>query len=282
METPTRQLGLAQLSLVATAPADLVRIAASAGFDFIGARVRPVTATERPYDLQPGSKMLAQTLAAVKETGVTIKDIEFLLLDGSDQRDAWLAMMEAGAALGASSLTIAAAPMEENKLLEIMGTMTRDGVGFNVVPTLEVISYQGVNSLGQAARIATSTGCKLVADTLHLSRVGTTDTELSAHAALIPMLQLCDGPAQRPVDLDGLILESRSARMVPGSGGFALASMVAALPQDLPISVEAPNDEILARVGEQEWANMLKSGLEKVISQASALHVDDSITALSL
>src|SRR5690606_33021226 len=104
------------LSLVATAPADLVRIAASAGFDFIGARVRPVTATERPYDLQPGSKMLAQTLAAVKETGVTIKDIEFLLLDGSDQRDAWLAMMEAGAALGASSLTIAAAPMEENKL----------------------------------------------------------------------------------------------------------------------------------------------------------------------
>lgn len=282
METPTRQLGLAQLSLVATAPADLVRIAARAGFDFIGARVRPVTATERPYDLQPGSEMLAQTLAAVKETGVTVKDIEFLLLDGSDQRDAWLAMMEAGAALGASSLTIAAAPMEENKLIDIMGTMTRDGAEFDVVPTLEVISYQGVNSLEQAARIAMNTGCKLVADTLHLSRVGTTDVQLKQHAALIPMLQLCDGPAQRPADLDGLILESRSARMVPGSGGFALASMVAALPPDLPISVETPNYEILARMGEQAWANMLKSGLEQVLAQVSSLCADDAATAANI
>lgn len=278
MENPTRQLGLAQLSLVATAPADLVRIAAHAGFDFIGARVRPVTATERPYNLQPGSEMLAQTLAAVKDTGVTVKDIEFLLLDGSDQRDAWLAMMEAGAALGASSLTIAAAPMEESKLVDILGTMTLDGAGFNVMPTLEVISYQCVNSLEQAARIAATTGCKIVADTLHLSRVGTTEAELREHAALIPMLQLCDGPAQRPADLDGLILESRSARLVPGSGGFALASMVAALPQALSISVETPNDAMLARVGEQAWANELFAGLEAVLARAANLRMENAAT----
>lgn len=271
METTTRQLGLAQLSLVATAPADLVRIAARAGFDFIGARVRPVTATERPYDLQPGSEMLAQTLAAVKETGVTVKDIEFLLLDGSDQRDAWLAMMEAGAALGASSLTIAAAPMEENKLIEIMSTMTRDGAEFNVVPTLEVISYQGVNSLEQAARIATRTGCKLVADTLHLSRVGTTDAELSEHAALIPLLQLCDGPASAPVDRAGLVHESRAERGVPGDGEFRLAEMIAALPEGLPVSVEAPSDATVALLGEQAWANKLKAGADSVIRKANAL-----------
>ncbi|PQZ94857.1 xylose isomerase [Arthrobacter sp. MYb227] len=278
MKTTTRQLGLAQLSLVATAPADLVRLAANAGFDFIGARVRPVTATERPYDLQPGSQMLAQTLAAVNETGVRIKDIEFLLLDGSDQRDAWLRMMQAGGALGASSLTIAAAAMEESRLVELIGTMTEDSSGFGLVPTLEVISYQGVNSLDQAARIANATGCKIVADTLHLSRVGTTDTELVTHAGLIPMLQLCDGPAQRPADLEGLVFESRSARMVPGTGGFGLAAMVAALPKDLPISVETPNDEMLAQVGEQAWAHMLKAGLEKVLAQAELLHAAPTLS----
>ena len=84
-------------------------IAAEAGFDFIGARVRPVTATERPYDLQPGSPMLKETLARMQDTGVTVQDIEFLLLDGSDQREAWLRMMAAGQALGASSLTVAGA-----------------------------------------------------------------------------------------------------------------------------------------------------------------------------
>ena len=101
--TAHRPIGLAQLSLLNTAPPELVGIAAQAGFDFIGARVRPVTPTERPYNLQPGSPMLRDTLSRMQDTGVTVRDIEFLLLDGSDQREAWLRMMEAGQALGASS-----------------------------------------------------------------------------------------------------------------------------------------------------------------------------------
>ena len=94
--TAHRPIGLAQLSLLNTAPPELVGIAAQAGFDFIGARVRPVTPTERPYNLQPGSPMLRDTLSRMQDTGVTVRDIEFLLLDGSDQREAWLRMMEAG------------------------------------------------------------------------------------------------------------------------------------------------------------------------------------------
>ena len=265
------QVGLAQLSLVGTAPPQLVRIAAEAGFDFIGARVRPVTKTERVYDLQPGSAMLAETLRAVKDTGVGIKDIEFLLLDGTDQRTAWREMMQAGEALGASSLTVAASLTDEDRLAEILGLMAGDGAEHGIVPTLEVISYQAVNSLPQAAELARISGCKIVADTLHLSRVGTTDAQLREHAALIPMLQLCDGPAQAPVDREGLVHESRAERGVPGDGEFRLAEMVAALPEGLPLSVEAPSDSTLARVGEQAWANKLKAGADSVISEVNAL-----------
>lgn len=271
MTSTTQQIGLAQLSLVGTAPPQLVRIAAAAGFDFIGARVRPVTATERAYDLQPGSAMLAETLRAVKDTGVGIMDIEFLLLDGTDQRTAWRAMMEAGQALGANSLTVAAALTDHDKLAEILGQMVRDGDDFGIVPTLEVISYQSVNSLPLAANLARDTGCKLVGDTLHLSRVGTTDEQLLEHAGLIPMLQLCDGPAVAPADRDGLVHESRSERGVPGDGDFRLAEMVAALPADLPLSVEAPSDSTLARLGEQGWANKLKAGADSVVAAANAL-----------
>lgn len=265
------QVGLAQLSLVGTAPPQLVRIAAEAGFDFIGARVRPVTATERVYDLQPGSALLAETLRAVKDTGVGIKDIEFLLLDGTDQRTAWREMMQAGEALGASSLTVAASLTDEDRLAEILGLMAGDGAEHGIVPTLEVISYQAVSSLPQAAELARISGCKIVADTLHLSRVGTTDAQLREHAALIPLLQLCDGPAQSPVDREGLVHESRAERGVPGDGEFRLAEMVAALPEGMALSVEAPSDSTLARVGEQAWANKLKAGADSVISEANAL-----------
>lgn len=271
MTNHSPQVGLAQLSLVGTAPPQLVRIAATAGFDFIGARVRPVTAAERAYDLQPGSKMLAETLRAVAETGVGIKDVEFLLLDGTDQRAAWLGMMEAGQALGASTLTVAASLTDHHLLADILALMTQDGADHGITPTLEVISYQSVNSLQLAARLAADTGCRIVADTLHLSRVGTTDEELREHAALIPMLQLCDGPATAPPHRDGLVFESRSERVVPGEGEFRLAEMVAALPEGTPLSVETPSDSTLARIGEQAWANRLKQAADAVISEADAL-----------
>src|SRR5688500_10788777 len=125
--TPPRLLGLAQLSLLDTAPPDLVAIAAEAGFDFIGARVRPVTPTERPYNLQPGSPMLRGTLARMRDRGVTVRDIEFLLLDGSDQREAWLRMMESGQALGARTLTVAAADPDRSRLAGNLARMAEDG-----------------------------------------------------------------------------------------------------------------------------------------------------------
>ncbi|MGW9405219.1 sugar phosphate isomerase/epimerase family protein [Arthrobacter sp. NPDC055585] len=265
------QVGLAQLSLLRTEPPRLVRIAAAAGFDFVGARVRQVTPAERPYDLAPGSPMFRETMLAVEETGVGIRDIEFLLLDGSDQRSAWLQMMEAGKALGASSLTVAASLADHGKLAGILTQMAQDGEDFGIVPTLEVISYQSVNSLPVAAELARNSGCGVVADTLHLSRVGTTDEELHEYGRLIPLLQLCDGPADAPADRDGLVHESRSERQVPGEGGFRLAEMIAALPEGTPVSVETPSDSALARLGEQAWANHLKQAADSVIDAAGNL-----------
>ena len=271
MTVSSPAIGLAQLSLVNTAAPQLIRIAAEAGFDFIGARVRPVPATERAYDLQPGSELLKQTLQAKAETGVGVRDIEFLLIDGTDQREAWLRMMEAGQALGASTLTVAAALADENQLAEILSAMTEDGKAYGITPTLEVISYQAVNSLPQAADLARRTGCAIVGDTLHLSRVGTGTGQLAEYAELIPLLQLCDGPLTPPAGREGLVAESRSERMIPGQGGFALAQMVAALPEGLALSVEAPSDSTVARIGELGWARELMAGARAVLAESRVL-----------
>ncbi len=278
-------LGLAQLSLLDTAPPELLGIAAQAGFDFIGARVRPVTATERPYDLQPGSPMAKETLARMRDTGVTVRDIEFLLLDGSDQREAWLRMMEAGQALGASSLTVAAADPDSGRLVHTLARMTEDGRGFGISPTLEAISYQPVASIAQAADIARQSGCRIVVDTLHFNRFngingrgerGDGDDaaqwdQLRANADLVPLLQLCDGPSRRPSSREELVFESRSEREVPGEGDFDLAAAVAALPDGLPLSAETPSDRRVAELGELGWARRLKAGMEAVLAEASTL-----------
>jgi sugar phosphate isomerase/epimerase len=274
--TAHRPSGLAQLSLLNTAPPEMVGVAAQAGFDFIGVRVRPVTPTERPYNLQPGSPMLRETLSRMQDTGVTVRDIEFLLLDGSDQREAWLRMMEAGQALGASSLTVAGADSDSSRLVHTLARMTQDGRGFGITPTLEAISYQPVASIAQAADIARQAGCSIVVDTLHFNRfngdgAASQWAELHANADLVPLLQLCDGPAERPVTREALVAESRSEREVPGAGAFGLADVVAALPDGLPISAETPSDQRVAELGELGWARLLKSGVDAVLATAGTV-----------
>lgn len=267
-----RQLGLAQLSLLNTAPPQLVAMAAEAGFDFIGARVRPVTPTERPYDLQPGSPMLKETLARMADTGVTVRDIEFLLLDGTEQRDAWLAMMEAGQALGAVSLTVAASDSDTARLEDTLARMTEDGRSYGIVPTLEPISYQAVNSIPAAVGLARTAGCSVVVDALHLNRFGAVPgseqwQELGANLDLVPLLQLCDGPARRPDGRAALVAESRSERGVPGEGGFDLAALVDVFPAGIPVSVEVPSDSTAARLGELAWARRLREAALAVLAR---------------
>jgi sugar phosphate isomerase/epimerase len=271
---PPRLVGLAQLSLLNTAPPELVGIAAEAGFDFIGVRVRPVTPIERPYDLQPGSSMLRETLLRMQDTGVTVRDIEFLLLDGSNQREAWLRMMEAGQALGATSLTVAGADPDSARLADTLARMTDDGCGFGITPTLEAISYQPVASIRQAADIARQAGCRIVVDTLHFNRYNVQGAasqweHLRNNTDLVPLLQLCDGPAERPGSREELVLESRSERGVPGEGEFGLADVVAALPDGLPVSAETPSDRRVAELGGLGWARRLKSGVDAVLAEAA-------------
>ncbi|MEW1981079.1 TIM barrel protein [Citricoccus sp. NPDC079358] len=264
-----RLIGLAPLSLLSVAPPNLVHHAAEAGFDFVGVRVRPVTAAEKPYNLQPGSPLLAETLARMAETGVGVKDIEFLLLDGTDQRDAWLRMFEAGQALGAESLTVACGDPDLSRARDTLAQMAEDGRAFGISPALEPISYQTVASIPLADEFAVHAGCDILVDTLHVGRFGGTAEELSAAACRAPLVQLCDAPAERPADREGLVEESRSARLVPGEGGLELAGVLAALESglaqtpragtQLPVSLEVPNDAAVARLGAQGWADHLKS-----------------------
>ncbi|GAA4114323.1 sugar phosphate isomerase/epimerase family protein [Enteractinococcus coprophilus] len=260
----TRPLGLAQLSSLTTEPPKLVELAAQAGFAFVGIRVRPVTAHETPFNVQPGSPMLAETLARLADTGLQVKDTEFLLLDGSDQRDAWNQMFEAGQALGAESLTVAVADTDQARVLDNLGQMVADGKAYGITPALEAISYQAVNSYSQATSIAEQTGVTVLVDTLHAARFGATTQDLRAAAPRVPMIQLCDSVATMPATRDALVEESRSGRFPAGEGGQHLAAMIAAVDAGrgaheplLPISVEVPNRVLQESMNAQDWVNRL-------------------------
>lgn len=262
-----RLIGLAQLSLLSASPPELVELAAAAGFDFVGVRVRPVTGHEPAYDLQPGAPLLTETLARMADTGVVVKDIEFLLLDGSDHREAWMRMFEAGQALGADSMTVACADPDLSRARDTLAQMAEDGRAYGITPALEPISYQTVNSIPRAHELAVQAGCDVLVDTLHVARFGGTGEELAVVACHAPLVQFCDAPAQQPADRAGLVHESRAARLAPGEGSLDLAGVLTAIESGLagspragtllPVSVEVPNDDAVRRLGGPAWIQHL-------------------------
>jgi len=266
MYTP---IGIAHLTLLCLSPPELVSTAAEAGYDFVGIRVKAVTEGEHQYPMQPGSPMSRETLRRLDDTGLTVRDIEFLTLRPDTGPDDWRPALEAGAALGASTFSVVGVDDDPARLTDTVARLTADGAAYGIRPTLEPISYQPVSRVADAAAIARATGAAVLLDALHIQRGGSSLDDVRAlEPELVPCIQLCDGPLAVPQTLelpaelplgmkaDGSVLqvEARVQREVVGEGGLPLAELLAAVPAATPISVEVPHARLQARLSATEFA----------------------------
>ncbi|GGC97355.1 hypothetical protein GCM10011512_25450 [Tersicoccus solisilvae] len=277
-----REIGIAHLSLLHLDPADLVTVAATAGYDFVGIRVRGATPAEDIPDQSPGSAASRAAVARLDETGLRVRDIEFLSLDGSTGREAWLPMLEAGAAYGADTLNVAGQDPDRERLVDTLATLVEDAAGYGIVPALEAISYNVIATADDASRVATRAGARVMLDPLHLVRGGSSIADVAAlDRSLIPVLQLCDGPAAVPASLavptplprgmtaDGepRKVESRALRLAPGTGEFPLRELLRAVPTDTPLSLEVPDFSRAARLGALGYAEHLLAATRDLLAR---------------
>jgi hypothetical protein len=265
----TAPVGIAHLTLLRLSPPELGTTAAEAGYDFVGVRVKAVTEGEHQYPMQPGSPMSRETLRRLDDTGLTVRDIEFLTLRPETGPDDWQPALEAGAALGASTFSVVGVDDDPARLTDTLARLTADGAAYGIRPTLEPISYQPVSRVADAAAIARATGAAVLLDALHIQRGGSSLDDVRAlEPELVPCIQLCDGPlvvpetlelpAELPLGMkaDGSVrhVEARVQREVVGEGGFPLAELLAAVPATTPISVEVPHARLQARLSAAEFA----------------------------
>lgn len=269
-----RQVGLAPLSMLDLEPPDFVDVAADAGFDFVGLRVRAVTTVETPFDLSVGSPLLAATIERLVARGLRCVDTEFILINGETTAEDWRPALDSAAALGASSMTVALNDPQDARMLDDLSSLVADASARGVRCTIEPISYNVVHSLPRAQELAEQVGAQVLLDTLHLTRFGATADEVAAVAALVPLIQLCDGPAARPADRDGLVHESRSDRLAPGDGQFPLHTYLSHLPAELPVSVEVPSTAMRATRTPLEFATYLRERAEVVLDRAATAEAD--------
>jgi len=280
-----RALGLDHLTLLDIAPPDFVALAAGAGFDAVGLRIAPATADESPWPMSPGSRMLADTVARCRDTGVTVLDTETIRLTPRTDLAATEAVLHAAAELNARHLTTIAEDPDLTRLSDRFAELTRIAAPYGVRPLIEFMAYKTVRTLDDAVAIAArSGGGGVLLDALHIRRCG---ADIGQVARIDPVLlgyvQLCDAPLEPPgeADLPGdwvlprgqtpdggaAALEARAGRLLPGEGALPLTELLSVLPAAIPVAVEAPRLSLRDRLTPAQFAARARRSLDQVLTQ---------------
>lgn len=259
----SRVYSLAYLTSNLCTPPQAVRLAAELGYAHVGLRLLPNGPGGPQQHLIDQPEVLRETQAALQDTGVGIFDLEIIrIAEGFDARS-YLPLLEAGAALKAKAVLVAGDDRDAARLTEGYARLCELMAPYGMTADLEFMPWTAVPDAQAALRIVDAAGrpanAGILVDALHVARSTTTLDDLRAiPRELLHYAQICDAPTSaqlgRPFTVEEMIHTARCARLMPGEGGIAVKALFAALPQDLPVSVEVVHLERMAQTGQTAWA----------------------------
>lgn len=264
-------LSLAYLSGHMLSPPDAVVTAAELGYDAVGLRALPAAPGGAFSPLIQDRALLAETVRRIRETGISVFDVEIVRLAPDFSPKAVEPFLDACGELGAKAVLVAGDDPEEDRLTASFARFCEAAAPYGLTANLEFMPWTKVPDVKAALRIVEraghANGCVLV-DALHVARSATTLADLaSIPAGRQTYAQICDAPAEIPDNDEGLIFTARCERLLPGEGGIDLVSMFSALPADLPVSVEIPNDARMPVLGPREWARQALAATKAVLKR---------------
>ena len=132
---------------------------------------------------------------------------------------------------------------DEARLVDNLGRLAGIAAAHGLGIAFEFMPFTQVRSLAQALRIkdqVAAPNLRLLIDALHVSRSGADMRALPKLGSdVVGYVHLCDAPAELPPP-EGLRDEARLDRFDPGEGALPLDDFLDAMPDDVPIGVEAP------------------------------------------
>ena len=114
--------------------------------------------------------MLRETVSRLKDTGVSVLDIEFLRFEPQLPKSIPDGFLETGALLGAQYVLLMSAEPLEARTLERFVELCERAQQFNLHVCLENAVYTGVKTVADAARVVKQSGCanaSVLVDALH-------------------------------------------------------------------------------------------------------------------
>jgi len=254
-----RTYSLAYLGSHRCTPAEAVGVAARQGYAFVGLRLWPNAAGAPQQHLLGRPEALRETVAAQRDTGVGVFDLEIIRINADFDPHTWDALYDAGAALNAKAILVAGDDTDEARLTANYARLCEVMQPYGMTADLEFMPWTAVPDARSALRIVQNAGLPsnagILVDALHFGRSHTTLDDIRAiPRQLLHYAQICDAEAGTHFSTEQMIHTARCERLLPGQGNIDLRGLFAALPADLPISVEVVNFGREATTGVDEWA----------------------------
>ncbi len=269
----TRRLSVAHLTALDLSPPAFIVAAAKAGFDGAGLRLLRVTDDSPGYPLMDDTAMMRDTRAAMAATGLAVFDIEFIKITRGINLVDHLAMLDAGAALGARHVITASYDPDLSRLPDSLGRLAELAADRGLGTLLEFFPWTSVPNAKAALSIALQTGPNvgILADSLHVDR---SDTALSDLASLptdrMAIAHICDTMVKPPYATEELLETAREERLPPGEGEIDLVGYLNALPKGLPLAAEVPMLERIKRDGAAKVLRDVAEACRWILDQADA------------
>ena len=266
-----RQLSLGALTVLELAPDDMVTCAAEAGYACVGLRLLPATTAEPTWPVIGDTPMLREIERRLDDTGVRMLDVEiFRLLPETDVK-AFLPALETGARLGATQALVAGNDPDPHRLSDRFAALCDLAAPLGLAMNVEPMPWTEVKNVAQGVQLlaaANRHNAGLLIDPIHFDRGG----DVPANIASIPRsrlryMQICDAPAERPLDTETLIYHARNERLMPGDGALDLLGILRAVPDDIPVAVEVPMRTLAQTVPAVERARRIREKTEALLAR---------------
>jgi hypothetical protein len=265
-----RQYSLAYLTSHRCTPPEAIGIAARQGYGFVGLRLWP-NAPGAPQQVLLGQPdVLRDTVAAQRDTGVGVFDLEIIRIGDQFDPHTWDALYDAGAALKAKAILVAGDDKDEARLTDHYARLCEVMKPFGMTADLEFMPWTAVPDARAALRIVRNAGnpanAGILVDALHFGRSTTTLDDIRAiPRELLHYAQICDAEAGTHFSTEQMIHTARCERLLPGDGTIDLPGLFGALPADLPISVEVVNLEREMTASPSDWASLCLSTSRTIV-----------------
>jgi sugar phosphate isomerase/epimerase len=271
----SRIYSLAYLTSRRCTPPEALCVASANGYAYVGLRLWP-NAPGAPQQYLLGlPDMLRETLAAQRDTGVGVFDMEIIRIGEQFDPHTWDALYDAGAALKAKAILVAGDDTDEARLSDNYARLCDVMQPFGMTADLEFMPWTAVPNAKAALRIVSKAGkpgnAGILVDALHFGRSNTTLDDIRAiPRELLHYAQICDAEAGTQFTTEQMVHTARCERLLPGDGTIDVQGLLRVLPTDLPVSVEIVNFAQEAKASADEWACICMAASRKIVERSDA------------